>query len=121
MKTKLFIAASQNNPMLTQLTPIPQGLTKIGCSESSIAAEVRSTITQIAVRCADKLGLRMPKVEGVVSLHSGNSRKVEQAKLLHGAKLHSACGEVYGIKPTKIGNQLQWPVEPTAKLLTEGE
>jgi hypothetical protein len=36
-------------------------------------------------------------------------------------KLHSTCGEVYGIKPTKIGNQLQWSVASTAKLLMEGE
>ena len=36
-------------------------------------------------------------------------------------KLHCLTGAAYGIRPTKVGNQLQWPVLPTAKLLTEGE
>jgi len=85
MKTKQFTAESPNNPMLTQLSPIPNGVTIIGCSDASTAGEVRNTITQIAVKRADKLGLSMPNVEAVISLHSGNSRKVEQAKLLHGA------------------------------------
>ncbi len=32
-------------------------------------------------------------------------------------KLHCISGEAYGIRPTKIGNELNWPVLQTAALL----
>lgn len=35
-------------------------------------------------------------------------------------KLHCLTGEAYGIRPTKIGNHLDWPVAPIAALLTGG-
>lgn len=35
-------------------------------------------------------------------------------------KLHCLTGEAYGIRPSKIGNQLQWSVQQVAVLLTGG-
>ena len=35
-------------------------------------------------------------------------------------KEHCLKGEAYGIKPTKVGNRLLWPVAEIAKLLNGG-
>lgn len=35
-------------------------------------------------------------------------------------KLHCLTGEAYGIRPTKIGNELNWPVVQIAALLSGG-
>ena len=36
-------------------------------------------------------------------------------------KLHYLAGEVYGIRPIKIGNRLLWPVLQVAALLNGGQ
>lgn len=35
-------------------------------------------------------------------------------------KNYCLTGECYGIRPTKVGNALLWPVAPTEELLTGG-
>ena len=36
-------------------------------------------------------------------------------------KLHCLTGEVYGIRPVKVGNRLLWPVVQVAALLNGGK
>ncbi len=61
---------------------------------------------------------------GLAAIAAGRDliKTVEFAKALNKApqtvrKLHSLTGEAYGIRPTKIGNDLNWPVAHTAELL----
>ena len=66
-------------------------------------------------------------LEAFAALTAGrdNITTAEFAKALNIApqtarKNYCLTGECYGIRPGKIGNRLQWPVQMTASLITGG-
>jgi hypothetical protein len=108
MASETLPSKHQTNPILTHLSQIPQGLTGVYCPDASIAGEVRNTITQMALRGASTLGLPMPKVAAVKSVFSGNSRRVEQAKLLANANQPSKATVHHDVQVMDSRNGFDW-------------
>lgn len=102
------LQTSPHHPVLPQLSAFQKGLTIFSCNDLSIAGDVSNTITQLAVRSSKQLGIPMPKVDAVMSLLSGNTRKIEQAKLLHGMNPSSVTAVPHEFKVIASRDGFDW-------------
>lgn len=86
-KPKFTQVSKVSNPAVDAMTPIPQGLTIVSIRAASLLPQVRNAITRLALARSGKLGLPMPPVKAVLSIYSGNVRRLEQAKALAAANM----------------------------------
>jgi hypothetical protein len=81
--------SQDNKSYVAALSPIPFGLTTIGIRTPLVLPYSRSTLTKLAIENSNKLDIPMPNANWVLSLYSGNHRRLEQAKALDAANLPS--------------------------------
>ena len=93
--------SSNVNHLVSSISPICPGSMIVNTNEGSIRLYIRNTLEVLAKNGSNRLGLPMPKVSCVLSLHSGGSRKIEQAKISSLANInakesaiheHHVCG-----------------------------
>jgi hypothetical protein len=67
---------------LFKINPIARGLTLVHVEQVSMLCHVRAALTELLLQHSDVLGLELPMVPYVLSLHSGRPRLFEQARYL---------------------------------------
>ncbi|WP_342617545.1 hypothetical protein [Rhodoferax sp. GW822-FHT02A01] len=69
----------------TPLTPLAKGLTTICVRDAALIPQVRCTIEHLILTKSARLGVPMPEVAELISLHAGTIRSIEYAKVLSAA------------------------------------
>ena len=65
---------------LANIEGIETGLTIIVMSEQNLAIHVKSTVEQAVLKQTSLSGVGMPDVEKIISLHTGSTRQLAQAR-----------------------------------------
>lgn len=70
------------NPALVGSSKFEPGLITVAMNDASLAAQVKNAFEQLWLRESNRLGVCMPAVDEMLSLHTGSPRKLEQAVAL---------------------------------------
>lgn len=85
-RSRSAVRPKVTNPLLANISAIPPGLIIAAVREASILPHARNAITRLALIKSKALGIPMPNVGTILSLYSGDSRRIEQAKALLGTR-----------------------------------